>query len=303
MKAATQQQAPLNTPTAAAWDNAAAGWDRHAPKIRDWLRPATVAMLEMAQIGTGQNVIDVAAGAGDQTLDIAHRVGLSGSVVATDISEEILVHARKNAQRAGLSNVSVHQADAQRLGFAEGRFDAAICRLGLMFLPDPLAGLVSIRRVLKPGALLCTLVFAGPEANPCLRILMSTALRHAGLGARDPFAPGGLMSLGRQGDLEGRLRQAGFINVTTTRLDAPFRLPRTADYLDFVRDAAAPIVQFLAPLTDAARAAAWADIESQLDAFQTDSGWVGPNELLITVGQNPASQVQIVGPFLSEGQS
>lgn len=89
------------------WDKAAAGCDRHAPKNRDWLRVPTDAMLEMAGINPGQTVLDVAAGAGDQTLDIAVRVGADGKVVATDISEGILNHAFGNAARAGHANVHI----------------------------------------------------------------------------------------------------------------------------------------------------------------------------------------------------
>jgi len=68
-------------------------------------------------------------------------------------------------------------------------------------------------------------------------------------------------------------------------MEVPFRLPATADYLAFIRDAAGPILQILAPLDDAARAAAWADIAAQLDTYQSEDGWIGPNTLLLTVGQ------------------
>ncbi len=266
------------------WDSAAAGWHRHAPIIRDWLRQPTAAMLDMAGITTGQSVLDVAAGAGDQTLDVAARIGPSGRITATDISPAILDYAASAARDARLHNVETRVADAAALGMPEASFDAAICRLGLMFLPDPLAGLIEIHRTLKPGARFSAMVFAGPQLNPCLRILMSTALRHAGLPPRDPFQPGGLTSLGRPGHLHDLFKEAGFNSVTTTTMDAPFRLPRTADYMAFIRDAAGPILQILASLTPAARDAAWADITSQLDAFQTDDGWTGPNTLLLTVG-------------------
>jgi ubiquinone/menaquinone biosynthesis C-methylase UbiE len=271
--------------TRAQWDDAAAGWDRHSPAIRDWLRVPTDAMLEMAGLRSGQTVLDVAAGAGDQTLDIAARVGATGAVVATDISVGILSYALGNAVQAGLGNVTIHPADAEDLQLQNATFDAAVCRLGLMFLPDPLAGLREVHRVLKPGGRFCSVVFAGPDLNPCLRILMATAMRHAGLPPRDPFLPGGLVSLGRPGLMDDLYQRAGFTFVATTRMDAPFRLPTTKDYLTFVRESAGPILQILAPLDQTARAAAWSDIEAQLDIYQTADGWVGPNTLLLTAGQ------------------
>lgn len=267
------------------WNEAAAGWDRHAPKIRDWLRVPTDAMLEMAGISLGQTVLDVAAGAGDQTLDIAVRVGADGAVVATDISETILTHALDNAARAGHAHVHIHVADAEDLRLETATFDAAVCRLGLMFLPNPVEGLKEIQRVLKPGGRFCGMVFAGPDMNPCLRILMSTAMRHAGLAPRDPFQPGGLVSLGKPGLMDDLMQRAGFRSVATTRMEVAFRLPTTGDYLAFIRDSAGPILQILAPLDDATRTAAWADIAAQLDAYQAQDGWTGPNTVLLTAGR------------------
>ena len=271
--------------TRAEWDDAAAGWDRHGPAIRAWLRMPTDAMLEVVGLRSGQTVLDVAAGAGDQTLDISARVGPTGAVVATDISAGILSFALGNAVRAGHDNVTTHPADAEDLRLENATFDAAVCRLGLMFLPDPLAGLREVYRVLKPGGRFCSIVFAGPDQNPCLRILMATAMRHAGLPPRDPFLPGGLVSLGRPGLMDDLYQRAGFTFVATTRMDAPFRLPTTRDYLTFVRESAGPILQILKPLDQTARAAAWSDIEAQLDIYQTADGWVGPNTLLLTAGQ------------------
>lgn len=273
--------------TRAQWDRHAKGWNDHSAQIADWLRASTDAMLEMAEIKQGARVLDVAAGAGDQTLDVARRVGPTGFVLATDLSPVILGFAKEKALRAGYRNVETQAADGEHLNIAEASFDAAICRLGLMFFPDPGRGLREMFRALKPGGWACTIVFSTPEKNPCVAILVSTALKHAGLAPPDPYQPGGLLSLGKPGLIDDLFRQAGFSRVATTKLMAPFRLPSVTDYIDFIRTSASPILQILDRLEEPVRNAAWAEIESKLSAFNTSGNWEGPNELLLTVGRRP----------------
>ena len=267
------------------WDRSANGWNDHTTDIRAWLRTASDAMLDMAGIVPGASVLDVAAGAGDQTLDIAQRIGPQGRVLATDMSAGILALAKNNARQAGFQNVQTQVADGEDLQVEPASFDAVICRLGLMFFPNPLQGLIGMHSALRPGGRICSMVFSQPERNPCIGILMSTALRYAGLPARDPFQPGGLLSLGKPGLADELFRAAGFQNVATTALDAPFHLPTANHYLNFIRSSASPIQQILGRLAPEVAAAAWAEMEDRLGVFTTADGWVGPNELLLTVGQ------------------
>ena len=267
------------------WEKAAQGWNDQTPQIRAWLRSATDPMLDMAGIQSGSRVLDVAAGAGDQTLDIAERVGPQGFVLATDLSPAILEFAAINARRAGHGNVETRVVDGERLQVDEASFDAAVCRLGLMFFPDPLQGLRGMYRALKPGGGVCTMVFSRPEVNPCITIVMSTALEHAGLPPRDPYQRGGLLSLGKPGLIDAIFRDAGFKDVATTKIDAPFRLPSTQDYLRFIRASASPIQQILNKLDATATEAAWAAIGARLKVFETAAGWEGPNELLLTAAR------------------
>ena len=251
----TTEGAPVAPPAQAwnqgahAWDKAAEGWNSNAALIRVWLADATTAMLDAAHVGEGARVLDIAAGAGDQTLDIARRVGSKGHVLATDISPCIIALAQTNAQQAGMTQVETRIADAQTLGESLGsagsNFDAAVCRLGLMFCTRPLDALVGARKALMPGGRLAALVFSQPQHNPCLAIMMSTALRAAGLPARSPFEPGMLMSLGQPELLAHLLHDAGFADISVTPLAAPFYAPTVRHYIDFVRTSGSPIMEIL----------------------------------------------------------
>jgi SAM-dependent methyltransferase len=269
----------------AQWDQAARGWRDSGAVIRPWLQQATQAMLGMAGVKPGAHVLDVAAGAGDQTLDIAERVGPDGYVLATDLSPEILQFAAQQAAAAGHRNVETRVSDGQNLQVEDVRFDAVVCRLGLMFFGDPLQGLREMARVLKPGGGVSAMVFGSPQANPCVTTLMSTALRHAGLPPRDPFQPGGLLSLGKPGLIDDLFKGAGFREIATTSIAAPFHLPTVKDYMNFIRTSAGPIVEILKSLDGVKAEAAWADMEQALSRYETATGWEGPNELLLTAAR------------------
>jgi SAM-dependent methyltransferase len=267
------------------WEAAAAGWDARSPMLRTWLAGPTRTLFDVAGVAEGQSVLDVAAGAGDQTLMLAERLGAKGLILATDLSSALIECLKRHAEEAGLGNVEAKVADAQDSLGESSAFDAAVCRLGLMLMPEPSRCLSSVHSALKPGGRFAAMVFAEPDANPCIRILTSTALRHAGLPPRDPFVPGGLLSLGSPGHLDRLFEKAGFREVSTFRIEAPFRLQSVDDYIAFLRSAAAPAIALLSKLEREAREAAWQDIREQLTRFSGPEGWSGPNTLLVTAGR------------------
>ena len=164
MNAPAFDQKPSSSRPATSGSRSARGWNDHSSQIRAWLRTATDAMLDMAGIGPGARVLDVAAGAGDQTLDIAERVGSEGHVLATDLSAAILEFAQgKRAARRASTTWRRTWPTARASRSTEASFDAAVCRLGLMFFPDPLRGLREMHRALKPGGGVCTMVFSRPK--------------------------------------------------------------------------------------------------------------------------------------------
>lgn len=279
---------PNNQPMEAVrrqWEAAAAGWDAHSPMLRAWLAGPTRTLFDAAGVREGQAVLDVAAGAGDQTLMLAERLGPKGRILAIDLSSALIESLKRHAEEACFGSVEGRVADAQDALGKSDVFDAAVCRLGLMLMPEPSRCLSSVKAALKPGGRFAAMVFAEPDANPCIRILVSTALRHAGLPPRDPFAPGGLFSLGRPGQLYRLFEEIGFHEVSTFSVDAPFRLQSVDDYIVFLRSAAAPVIALLSKLEPEAREAAWQDMREQLSKFSGPEGWTGPNALLVTAGR------------------
>ncbi len=200
-----------------AWDDDAAGWHQNSALIRHWLRDATQRLLDAAGLAPGAKVLDVAAGNGDQTLDIVQRVGAQGEVWVTDVSPRSLVLAQDNLRHVAGTRLHFQVADAQALGLDGANFDAAVCRLGLMFCTAPGRALRRMRQALRPGGRLAALVFSAPEANPCITLTMRTARQHAGAPPADPFAPGSLLSLGRPAALAQLLGEAGLQSIEVTR--------------------------------------------------------------------------------------
>ena len=180
-------------------------------------------MLDMAGVTDGARVLDVAAGAGGQTIAAARRVGPSGTVLATDISPAILEYAQAEASTAGLSNVTTRVMDGEDLEVEPGSFDAVISRLGLIYFPDQQRALGDMRRALRDGGRVAAIVYSTPERNPFNSIPMSIIRRRAAL---PPLLPGqpGPFSLGAPGVVAAAFETAGFHDVETRLVDAPLRL-------------------------------------------------------------------------------
>ena len=272
--------------TADQWQAAAEPWHRWGPTLEAWLGAATEAMLDMASVGPGSRVLDVAAGAGGQTLAAARRAGPDGHVLATDISGNILAFAERSAREAELRNVETRVVDGEQLDVPPSTFDAVISRVGFIYFPDQHAAFASMRRALRPSGRLAGIVYSTPEANPFFSIPVSIVRRRAQLPAPAPGQPGPF-SLGAPGSLEAALERAGFVDVETRSVPAPLRLPSTADYVRFARESVGALHTMLAGVGEAEREEAWSEIERELSRYETASGFEGPCELLVGAGTAP----------------
>lgn len=262
------------------WQEAAEAWHRWGPQLEAWLGEATEAMLDLARIGPGDRVLDVAAGAGGQTIAAARRVGPDGTVLATDISSNILEYAEREARAAGLQSVATRVMDGEEIEADEGSFDAVISRVGLIYFPDRQRALRGMLRALRPGGRVAVIVYSTPERNAFFSIPVSIIRRRAQLPPPATSQPGPF-SLGAEGVLAAAFEQAGFREIETRLVPAPLRLPSAAECVRFERESFGALHQMLAGLDPPARQEAWEEIERELGRFEGPDGFHGPCELVV----------------------
>jgi len=268
------------------WQTAAEPWYRWAPTLEQWLGEATELMLEMAHVRPGGRVLDVAAGAGGQTIAAARRVGPEGSVLATDISANILKFAERAAAEAGLRNVATRVMDGEQLEVEPGFYDAVISRVGFIYFPDQPAAFAGMRRALKPGGRLAGIVYSTPENNRFFSVPVSIIRRRAQLAPPLPGQPGPF-SFGTPGVIEDAFEQAEFTDIEVRRIEAPLKMTSASECVRFERESFGALHQMLAGLSDSQRADAWSEIERELARFETGNGFEGPCELIIAAGTAP----------------
>jgi SAM-dependent methyltransferase len=269
--------------TRAQWQDAAEAWHRWGPTIEDWLGAATERMLDAAGVASGSRVLDVAAGAGGQSLAAARRAGPSGHVLATDISPALLDYAAKAAGDAGVTGIETREMDGELLDVEPGTFDAVISRVGLIYFPDQRAALTGMRDALRPGGRVSAVVYSTADRNGFFSVPVGIIRRHAQLPPPAPGQPGPF-SLGAPGVAERALSEAGFHDVTVEAVPSPVRMPSAAECLRFEQESFGALHQMLAGLDEDGRRAAWAEVGEALTEFEGPDGFTGPCEMLVVSG-------------------
>jgi SAM-dependent methyltransferase len=244
---------------------------------------ATELMLDLAGIQESSRVLDVAAGTGESTLMAAARVGSTGYVVAADVSASMLKVAAEAACKEGLGNVETCVTNADNLELDTDSFDAVICRIALMLLPNPAKALTEMRRVVKPGGKVAVTVYAALEKNPFWEIFHKTV---RGLGNIPPPAPDEpwMFALGEPGALEDVYRRAFFLNVSVRAVPILRRSTSAAAAVENMRKGTGDIREVMNRLNEADREVAWAEIEQRFKPFEGPNGLEVPGEVLVGVG-------------------
>lgn len=262
------------------WNAIAESWHRWIPKMHVWYEPATELMLDLAQIGPGDRVLDIATGDGDQSLTAATRVGPSGYILAIDRADKLLAIAAQSAGEAGLSNLETRIMDGENLELPEKSFDAVICRFALMFFKNPVQALEGVRQVLKPGGRLSVVVYA-ENGDPEFLSALSTVQTYLRF---EQQAKPAATSLGTAEVLEQTFTAGGFLDVEIHPLTLQVRMASAAECVRYLQDTSPTLREMLLPVSAKTRMDAWQTVEDSLSKYEGPSGFEVHHRVLVAAG-------------------
>lgn len=250
--------------------------------------PLTQALIEHAGIVPGQKILDVAGGAGEPSLTIAEAVGPGGSVVCTDPIAEMIAAAENDARDRGLENVEFRKCAVDSLPFANDTFDVVVSRLGVMFFPDPVAGLREMLRVTKPGGSVTLAVWGKSEVNPFCYIITDVVSRHVETPPPDPNAPNAFR-FAEPGKLTGTLEEAGAIDVTERVVHFDVAAPISAEGFWTMRSETSDTLRSkLKNLPAEQQRRIGEDVEQAVREFFPEGQMKFPTEMILVTGRKPA---------------
>jgi enediyne biosynthesis protein CalE5 len=267
------------------WNTAATGWRKWSQLIDEGGSKISQRLVELAGIEPGHRVLDVAAGYGEPSLTAGRKVGANGSVVATDISGEMIAFGRERAAAAGLENIEFIESDAASLDFPEASFDAALSRWGIIFEPDGEAAAARVRKFVKPGGRMAISSWGPPDRVPMLGLPMRTVMKRLQVPPPPPGTPGPL-SRPTPEALAGLLEGGGFSDVAVEEAEVIFEWQSPEEFTTFIKEIAPPIIAMIEPHPKDVQDETWAAITDAVREATADSEKVRlSNQALLAAGQ------------------
>lgn len=163
------------------WAHAAPGWIRHADRQDDLGRPLGAVAMDRLRPQPAERVLDVGCGCGGTTAELAAAVAPDGEAIGLDLAEAMVAAAAERFPPDRHPGLRFVAADMEAVDVVPGApFDAVYSRMALMLLADPIAGLATLRRALRPGGRLAATVFRDGSVNPWLHAVVLGAAPHVG---------------------------------------------------------------------------------------------------------------------------
>jgi ubiquinone/menaquinone biosynthesis C-methylase UbiE len=257
------------------WDRAASVYDR---AWADPLRPAQELLLEAAELQEGERVLETACGSGLVTVDIARAVGSSGEVLATDLSDGMLERARTATVELELDPVRFERMDAGALDLPDDTFDAALCSLGLMYVPDFGAAIREFARVVRPGGRAAAVVWGERRRCGWADLFPIVDAR-----VKTEVCPL-FFQLGTGDTLEALMREAGLQQVESRRIRTTLDFPTEERALE-AAFAGGPVAMAYGRFEPAVQTEVHQEYLASIEAFRAGEGYRIPGEFVAVRGK------------------
>jgi ubiquinone/menaquinone biosynthesis C-methylase UbiE len=273
------------------WDSVAHGWEKWWRTIEIGAEKVSRRLIELAIIKIGSKVLDISTGIGEPAITAAREVGNTGQVLATDISSEMLSIAKKRAINAGLQHVIVFkQGDTETIDLPNSSFDAALCRFGLMFLPDLKTALLNIYGSLINGGRFAAAVWASPEKDSLFASTMNTVMKETRTTPPPVGAPGPF-SLSDESLLRNHFVNTGFRDVAIERMNVTFNFGSSEAYASFVHETAGPLQEMLSNESPERRQKILEAVSESARKFADNTGTVKfSNDAICIIGKKELGQ-------------
>jgi ubiquinone/menaquinone biosynthesis C-methylase UbiE len=228
-------------------------------------RPVADDLIEVAQPKLGERVLDVGCGTGVVTRLAAGRVGKSGTVAGVDVNPDMIEVARRNTPDA--IPIDWYEASAESMPFPDASFDLVLCQMALQFIPDKLAALREMYRVLSPKGRLALNV-PGPIPPP-FADLAETLHREVGSDAAGFVQR--VFSLNDEDELRQLLSSAGFRNIEAHASPKSLGVPAPRDFFwQYVHST--PLAASVLKTSDEDRSALENSVVSRWKRFAANGG-------------------------------
>jgi enediyne biosynthesis protein CalE5 len=249
------------------WQSVAQGWRRWEPMFQSFSWPLALRMAAVAEVGSGQRVLDVGCGIGDPTLQVAVLVGPHGRVLGLDIAEGMIAIARERAAALGLSHAEFRVDDVTTAALPATDFDVVLGRWSLIYLEDVPRVLERLRSALVPGGRIAVTAWAPPDVNPWFTVPQEALARIRRVPRQDPDRPG-VFHLSTDGALARALVGAGFQAVGQERVVLSQPARDGAEFWRMMTDTGGPLAPLIEELSSAEMGQVAADVAARLERYR-----------------------------------
>jgi ubiquinone/menaquinone biosynthesis C-methylase UbiE len=267
-----------------AWDRSAEGMKTWWPVLEKGGQKLSNELIELARITPGSKVLDVATGIGEPAVTAARSVQPSGKVLATDISPEMLAIGRERAEKLGLQHIiEFREGDAESLKLPDKSFDAVLCRLGLMFLPNLPDALRIFYEALVTDGKIAAAVWPALDKVPAINLAFLTVSKKLNLAP--PTADTPPFHLSDPLALQNALIKAGFQDVRTKNMIVTLEFDSPASFTNYHKAVSVPIHALLAGQTAEKQNEIWKAVTEATKSYTNSKGEVVlDNEVICYVG-------------------